>query len=65
MLKAVYMHAQHVVYAKTLLRTLQAGIENTNPLISHLFRLLRNYLGSLCGFPLYRIKFIQTVAVGN
>ena len=46
MLKAVQMDAKHVLYVRTLLRTLQVGIENTNPLIKNLSRLLRKNLCS-------------------
>ena len=35
------MHAKHVLYVRTLLRTFQAGTKNTNPLIKNLSRLLR------------------------
>ena len=45
-LKTLSIHARHVLYIRTLLRTLQAGIEDTNPLITNIFRLLRKYLGS-------------------
>ena len=40
------MHAKHVLYVGTLLRTIQAGIENTSPLINNLSRLLRKNLCS-------------------
>ena len=40
------MHATHVVYRRTLLRTVQAGIKNTNPLTKNLLRLLSKNLGS-------------------
>ena len=46
MLKTVSVHARHVLYIRTLLRTLQAGIKKTNPLVKNLSRLLRKYLGS-------------------
>ena len=39
------MHAKHVVYIRTLLRTLKARIKNTDPLIKNLSRLLRKNLG--------------------
>ena len=45
-LKTVSSHARHVLYIRTLLRTLQAGIKNTNPLITNFFSLLRKNLGS-------------------
>ena len=35
------MHAEHVLFIRTLLRALKAGIKNTNPLIKNLSRLLR------------------------
>ena len=44
--KAVLIHAMHVLYIKTLLRALQAGIKNTNPLIKDLPSLFRKCLGS-------------------
>ena len=37
------------MYIRTLLRTLQAGIKNTNPLIKKLSRLLSRNLGSFIG----------------
>ena len=40
------MHAKHVLYMRTLLRILQARIENTNPLIMNLSSLLRKDLSS-------------------
>ena len=40
------MHAKHGLYIRTLLRTLQAGIKNINPLITNLSRLLWKNLGS-------------------
>ena len=40
------MHAKHVVYIRTLLRTLQAGIKNTHPLFKNLSRLLSKNLGT-------------------
>jgi len=45
-LKTVQMHVKHVLYIRTLLRTLQAGIQNTNPQIKNLSRLLRKNQGS-------------------
>ena len=41
------MHAKHVLYVRTLIRMLQAGIENINPLIKNLFRFLWK---NLCSF---------------
>ena len=35
-LKTVYIHAEHVVCLRTLLKTLEAGIENINRLIKNL-----------------------------
>ena len=46
MLKTVPIHARHVLYRRTLLRTLKAGIENTNPIIKKLSRLLKKNLRS-------------------
>ena len=46
-MKTAYMYSKLVVYIRTLLRTLQAGIENTKPLIKNLSRLLRKNLGPL------------------
>ena len=43
-LKTVSVHARHVLYMRTLLRTLQAGINNTNLLVKSLSRLLRKCL---------------------
>ena len=40
----VQMHAKHVLYIRTLLRTLQAGPKNTNPLIKALFTLRKELL---------------------
>ena len=37
------------MYIRTLLKTLQAGIKNTNPLIKKLSRLLSRNLGSFIG----------------
>jgi len=45
-LKTVSIYARHVLYIRILLRTLQAGIQNTNPLITNLARLIRKYLDS-------------------
>ena len=45
-LKAVSIHAKHVLYIRTVVRALQAGTKNTNPLIKNLSRLLRENLGS-------------------
>ena len=42
----VTIHTRHVLYIRTLLKTIQAGINNTNPLIKNLSRLLRKNLGS-------------------
>ena len=44
-LKTLQMHAKQVLYVKALLRTLQAGCQNTNPLIKRLSRLLRKNFG--------------------
>ena len=40
------MCARHVLYIRTLLRTLQAGIKNTSSLIKNLPRLPEKNLGS-------------------
>ena len=47
------MHAKHVVYTRTLIRALQAGIKNTNPLMKNLsWLLIKNprpfYAGFYC-----------------
>ena len=46
MLKATYMHAEHVLYIRALIGTLQVGIETINPLSKNLSRLLWKNLGS-------------------
>ena len=46
-LKTVPIYAWHVLYVRNVLRILQAGIKNTNPLIKNAPRLLRKNLGSL------------------
>ena len=48
-LKTMYMHAKHVLYLRTLLRTLQNGIGNINLLIKNLSRPIRKNLGSFMG----------------
>ena len=40
------MHAKHLLYVRTLLRTVQAGTENISQTIKNLSRLLRKNLGS-------------------
>ncbi len=40
------MCAKHVLYIRTILRTLQAGIKNNNPIIKRLFRVPRKNLGT-------------------
>jgi len=45
-LKTRSMHAKHVLYIRTLVRTLHAGIKNANPPIKSQFRLLRKNLDS-------------------
>ena len=41
------MHVKHVLCVRILLRTLQAGIKNNNPLIKDLSRLLRKNVDSI------------------
>ena len=41
------MNANHLLYIKTLLKTLQTGIERIDPLIKSLSRLLRKNLSSV------------------
>ena len=56
MLKTVSIHARHVLYVRTLLRALQAGIKSTNPLTKNPSRLLRESL-----FAFMRVSTVVTV----
>ena len=59
------MLANHVLCTRTLLRTLQAGNENTKPLIKNLSRLLRKNLGFYmvfyCIFSTWYIYIIEQI----
>ena len=64
-LKTVLIQARNVLYIRTLLKTIQAGINNTNPLIKNLSRLLRKNLGSLMQvlflYDLFKTKSKNTI----
>ena len=49
-LKTVSIHARYVLYIRTLLRSLQAGINSAYPLNENLPRLLSKNLGSVMRF---------------
>ena len=65
MLKTVSIHAKHVLYIRTLLRTLEVGIKNTDLPIKNLSRLLRKYLGCSMRFSTVIASVIQDLCLPN
>ena len=51
------MHAKRVLYIRNFVRTLTAGIENINPLIKSLSRLVRKDLGSFMRYSTVLVAF--------